>query len=73
MPVEADRFSGIGGFWGQSQDVKEFREALAAYPIAGGSPLPAQWGYRMQEGEDLTLRIEIAAANKRGDLLIGEA
>ncbi|MES3083862.1 hypothetical protein [Sphingomonas faeni] len=68
--VETDKFSGRGGFWVQWQDVREFAEALAVFPIVSGSPIVGQWGYNMQEGDDLVLRFEIASANKRGDLLV---
>lgn len=70
IDVETDRFSGKGGFWVQWQDVKEFGEALNAYPITTEHPIAAQWGYNMLEGEDLILRLEIAPANKRGDLAV---
>lgn len=70
LDVETDRFSGKGGFWVQWQDVKEFGEALSVFPITTDHPVVAQWGYGMQEGEDLILRLEIAPANKRGDLAI---
>lgn len=70
VSVETDRFSGNGGFWVQWQDVKEFGEVLSAYPIAAEQPIIVQWGYEMQKGDDLILRIEIASANKRGDLVV---
>ena len=70
VAVETERFSGNGGFWVQWQDLKEFGEALAAFPITTDHPVVAQWGYNMQEGEDLILRFEIAVANKRGDLAV---
>ncbi|MFL6846456.1 MAG: hypothetical protein ACJ8ER_16435 [Allosphingosinicella sp.] len=70
VSVQTDRFCGHGGFWVQWQDVKEFGEALAAYPIDEASPVVAQWGYDMQEGDDLILRIEIAPSNRRGDLVV---
>lgn len=70
VDVETARFSGKGGFWVQWQDVKEFGEALSAFPITDGHPITVQWGYDMQEGDDLILRLEIAPANKRGDLVV---
>lgn len=70
VDVETDRFSGKGGFWVQWQDVKEFGEALSAFPITADQPIAAQWGYGMQEGDDLILRLEIAPANKTGDLAV---
>jgi hypothetical protein len=70
VSVKTDRFCGWGGFWVQWQDVKEFGEALATYPIEEDAPVVAQWGYGMQEGNDLILRIEIAPANGRGDLVV---
>ena len=41
---------------------------LAAYPLE--APVVAQWGYDMQEGDDVILRIEIGPANRTGDLLV---
>ncbi|WP_404366801.1 hypothetical protein AB5I39_11550 [Sphingomonas sp. MMS24-J45] len=68
--VETDRFSGNGGFWVQWQDVREFGEALSAFPITADHPIVAQWGYDMQTGDDLILRIEIVPADKRGNLAV---
>lgn len=70
VEVEANGFAGRGGFWVQWQDVKEFGQALAVYPIAFDSPVVAQWGYNMQDGEDLILRIEVASADKRGNVIV---
>ncbi|KPF48238.1 hypothetical protein IP65_20695 [Novosphingobium sp. AAP1] len=70
VAVETERFSGEGGFWVQWQDVKEFGEALDAFPITAEKPIAVQWGFNMQEGDDLVLRLEIAPANRRGDLLV---
>lgn len=70
IDVETDRFSGKGGFWVQWQDVKEFGEALSTFPITPDHPIVAQWGYEMQNGDDLILRLEIAPANTRGDLAV---
>jgi hypothetical protein len=68
--VQTDRFSGDGGFWVQWQDVKEFGEALDVFPLPADRPIAVQWGFDMQEGDDLRLRIEIAPVNKRGDLAV---
>jgi hypothetical protein len=70
VAVETDRFSGKGGFWVQWQDVKEFGEALGSFPITEDHPITAQWGFDMQEGDDLILRLEIAPADKRGNLAV---
>jgi hypothetical protein len=70
ISVETERFGGQGDFWVQWQDVREFGDALAAYPLDERSPVVAQWGYNQQEGEDLILRLEIAPANKVGDLVV---
>ena len=69
VTVETERFSGRGGFWVQWQDVKEFGEALVQFPINAQKPISAQWGFDMQEGNDLILRFEVSPANKRGDLI----
>ncbi len=70
IEVESNRFSGRGEFWVQWQDVTEFGHALNAFPITEDNSIVAQWGYDMQEGDDLILRLEIAPANKRGDLAV---
>jgi hypothetical protein len=70
VQVQTDRFSGDGGFWVQWQDVKEFGEALNVFPILAERPIAVQWGFDMQEGDDLRLKIEIAPANNRGDLKV---
>jgi hypothetical protein len=66
----SDHFQARGGFWVQWQDVREFGEALAAFPISRDAPIVAQWGYNAQEGEDLIVRVEIAAADLRGNLRV---
>ncbi len=68
--VQTERYSGSGGFWVQWQDVVEFADKLRQYPIAPDAPVRAQWGFEMQEGTDLILSIEVAAANKLGDLVV---
>jgi hypothetical protein len=71
VQVSTACFSGTGGFWVQWQDVKEFGESLHTYPISADRPLSAQWGYNMQEEDDLILKVEIKPANARGDLRVG--
>lgn len=66
-----DRFQGCGGFWVQWQDVREFGEALATFPIGTDAPVVAQWGYNHQQGDDLIIKIEIAPADRRGNLRVG--
>jgi len=68
--VATEHISGRGGFWVQWQDVRQFGERLAAYPLSPEAPVVGQWGYEKQDGEDLILRIEITPANKTGDLLV---
>jgi len=70
IAVETERFAGSGGFWVQWQDVREFGEALATFPIEADTPIAVQWGYDMQEGNDLTLSIVIAPLNRTGDLAV---
>jgi len=70
ITVETDRYSGQGGFWVQWQDVKEFGEALATLWIKADRPIKAQWGFGMQEGDDLILSIEFYPENKRGDIAV---
>lgn len=68
--AETERLSGRGGFWVQWQDVKEFGESLDIYPILADRPIAAQWGFDMQEGDDLILRLEISAHDTRGNLRV---
>jgi hypothetical protein len=70
LRFETENFVGSGGFWVQWQDVVRFGEHLAVFPIKEDSPIIAQWGYEMQEGDDLIIRIAIAPKNKTGDLLV---
>lgn len=68
LRFEGKQFSGSGGFWVQWQDVVEFGEKLCRYPIKEDEPIEAQWGYEMQHGDDVILRIVISPRNKIGDL-----
>ena len=70
VAVDTERFAGCGGFWVQWQDVRELGEQLKTYPIPASVPIVAQWGYNMQEGEDLILRIEVGPSNRTGDLRV---
>ncbi len=70
VAVVSERTSGRGGFWVQWQDVKEFGEKLVAYPIAPEAPIRGEWGYEPWEGDALVVSIEIAAADKRGNLSV---
>lgn len=70
LEVVTEHFSGKGSFWVQWQDVIEFAEQLAVDPIEVENPIVAQWGYDMQEGNDLILRISIAPKNPIGDLTV---
>lgn len=44
VEVKGKQFSGKGGFWVQWQDVREFGEKLATYPILRDAPVEASWG-----------------------------
>lgn len=68
--AETERFLGRGGFWVQWQDVKEFGESLGIYPIPSDRPIAVQWGFDMQEGDDLILRLEISPHDTRGNLRV---
>lgn len=70
VAVETERVSCKGGYWVQWQDVRGFSEALDVFPIVEAQPVVVQWGIDAQQGDDLILRLEIAAANKRGDLIV---
>ena len=70
VEVSSRGFAGKGSFWVQWQDVAEFGQSLSNYPIPPDARLKAQWGFEMQEGEDLRLKVEIAPANDTGDLVV---
>jgi hypothetical protein len=70
VAVETDKFFGEGGFWAQWQDVTEFGQKLATYPIQSDAPISASWGYEMHQGDDLIVSIEIAPANSTGGLQV---
>ena len=70
IDVVGDKFSGKGGFWVQWQDVREFGEALATFPISLEAPLKAAWGYEPWEGDSLIVSLEIVPADNRGNLLV---
>ena len=70
VSVVGDKFSGRGGFWVQWQDVKEFGQELATYPILPSAPLRAAWGYEPWEGDALVVSLEIAPADTRGNIAV---
>lgn len=70
VKVIGDKFTGHGGFWVQWQDVKEFGEDLSAYPILPEAPIKAAWGYEPWKGESLVVSVEVAPADKRGNLSV---
>ncbi|WP_100259645.1 hypothetical protein [Qipengyuania seohaensis] len=70
VKVIGEKFSGEGGFWVQWQDVKEFGEQLTTYPISPEAPLKAAWGYEPWEGDALVVSVEVAPADKRGNLSV---
>ncbi len=70
MQVQTERYSGSGGFWVQWQDVVELADRSKQYPIPPDAPIRAQWGFGMQEANDLILSVEVAAANETGDLVV---
>jgi hypothetical protein len=68
--VQTDRYSGMGGFWVQWQDVVEFADKLKQFPTPFDAPIRGQWGFEMQEGNDLILSIAVAAGTSTGDLVV---
>jgi hypothetical protein len=70
VKVEGDQFSGKGGFWVQWQDLKEFSAELSTYPILADAPIEASWGYEPLEGDALVVSVEVAPADKRGNLSV---
>lgn len=70
MSVTTERFSGHGSFWVQWQDVAEFGNSLATFPIGPDAPLGAKWGILDGQGDNLALGVTIAPANSTGDLRV---
>jgi hypothetical protein len=70
VEVATERFWARGGFWVQWQDVEEFGQSLRTYPIPAEAPLSGAWGYEPWEGDALVVNIQIAPANRRGDLKV---
>jgi len=70
VAVSTANFTGRCGFWVQWQDVREFGDKLATYPISPDAPLKAAWGYEPWEGDALVVSVEIAPATSRGDLAV---
>jgi hypothetical protein len=70
MSVTTDRFSGCGSFWVQWQDVVEFGNSLATFPIQPEAPLGGKWGVMDRVGDNLALAVQIKPANSTGELLV---
>lgn len=70
VKVIGEKFAGDGGFWVQWQDVKEFGEQLAVYPILSEAPPKAAWGYEPWEGNALVISVEVTPADTRGNLSV---
>ena len=70
VEVKGEQFSGKGGFWVQWQDVREFGEKLASYPILQGAPVEASLGYEPREGDSLVVSVSVAPADTRGNLSV---
>ena len=67
LDVRTEDFSGRGGFWVQWQDVVEFGEELAQYPIPADG-IERSWGYRENDVDETVLACRIRPANGRGAL-----
>mgnify|MGYP000014619105 CR=1 FL=1 len=70
VEVETENFRGTSGFWVQWQDVVDLGEAIPSSPARLATPLEAQWGFNMQEGDDLIVRIAIVPHGKLGELVV---
>ena len=46
------------------------RQDLSAYPILPEAPIKAAWGYEPWEGDSLVVSVEVAPADKRGNLSV---
>lgn len=68
--VETPDFGGRNGMWVQWQDVKEFGESLAAYPIGRDKPVVGQWGFGDDGRWEIVTRISIAPAGETGALIV---
>jgi len=56
--------------WVQSQDVTEFAQALAAYPIAADEPLVREWGFGGDGGHEIVTSVSIAPEGRTGGLIV---
>lgn len=70
MSVTTDQFSGSGRYWVQWQDLVEFGNSLATFPIPPDAALEARWGLLDCLGDNLALAVSIAPANSTGDLRV---
>jgi len=70
LSVVTDSFSGTGGFWVQWQDVRRFGDRLSRFPITSDEPVAENWGGTIDDVYCLALGVEIAPANKTGDLRV---
>ena len=59
LSVQSGDFSGRTAFWVQWQDVREMAERLSNFPASGAAAFSEQWGYNLQEGDDLIIRLKV--------------
>jgi len=70
IAVSASGFSGSGYMWVQWQDIEEFAEALAAFPLPASPPVSLRRGFNHTAGDDLRVAIEIRPTDARGNLQV---
>lgn len=68
--VETRDFSGRNGMWVQWQDVTEFAQALAAYPIAADEPIVREWGFGGDGDHEVVTSVSIAPQGRTGGLIV---
>jgi hypothetical protein len=68
--VETPDFSGENGMWVQWQDVAEFGEALARYPIEAADPVTGEWGFGEDGTYEIVTKVAIAPESATGALLV---
>ena len=66
--VITPHFTGHNGMWVQWQDICDFAESLASFPIAIENPVNAEWGFTVQGDYFVITKISIAPSGLTGGL-----
>ena len=67
--LQTPDFSGRNGMWVQWQDLVEYGEALARYPIEATNPVSEEWGFGTVDDYKVVTRIVIGPTGPTGGLL----